>query len=213
MGAQQQLRLTVEFPYGDASSLCQFIGEQSHPLYGNGLLIVQRFPHPMPAGDGGRARPDFSQADLARLRPATGSAATSTRRMICFNGFIPNALLQAGLLPGLYYSCAAGHRRCLRDCWGGNGMRIRSPLDHSAAGRASRGGPEPGLMPVSSPGPRWPLGLGPPPLGPPPFGSTAVWVHRRLGPPLLPPEATAIPHCRYKAGRAQYVGRPGLGRP
>jgi len=132
------LGLTVEFPYGDASSLCQFIGEQSHPLYGNGLLIVQRFPHPMPAEDGGRLALDFNRADLAETPAGYGFGSyVYTDEMICFNGFIPNALLQAGLLPSLYYSCAARASSMSARLLGREWDEDSFSLDHSAAGRAS----------------------------------------------------------------------------
>lgn len=36
--------LTVEFPFGGESSLCEIRGDAAHPTYGNGLSIVQSFP-------------------------------------------------------------------------------------------------------------------------------------------------------------------------
>jgi hypothetical protein len=35
---------TVEFPYGNQSSLCQAMSDQPHPTYGNGLFVLQSFP-------------------------------------------------------------------------------------------------------------------------------------------------------------------------
>ena len=148
----------------------------------------------MPAEDGVRLAPGFQpgrpRRDSGRLR--FGSY-TSAPTRCCFSGFIPNALLQAGLLPSLYYSMCRRASSMSARLLGGNGMRIRSPWTTAPpGGRAGR--PEPGLMPVSSPDLDGHAGLGPPPLGPPPFGSTAVWVHRRLGPPLLlPPCSDSYP--------------------
>lgn len=62
--------------------------------------------------------------------------------MICFNGFVPNALLHEGLLPGLYYSCAARaasiSARLLGIGWDDDSFT----LDHSAIGRTSIGDAE-----------------------------------------------------------------------
>src|SRR5688572_20150217 len=35
---------TVEFPYGEQTSLCRMMGDQRHSRYGNGLLMLQSFP-------------------------------------------------------------------------------------------------------------------------------------------------------------------------
>ncbi len=102
------LGLTVEFPYGDRSSLCQFLGTQPHPIYGNGLLIVQRFPHRAATdADGIRLALDLNRADLTENPSGYGLGSyVYVDGIICFNGFIPNALLHEGLLPSLYFSCA-----------------------------------------------------------------------------------------------------------
>ena len=112
---------TVEFPFGEQTSLCEVLGDQPHPLYGNGLLVLQRFPV------------DARRAGAERLGESTGSesegirlalslnAADLTREltgyglgsyvhadgMIYFTGFLPNALHKPGLLPTIYSSCAA----------------------------------------------------------------------------------------------------------
>ena len=38
--------LTVEFPYGDMSSLCRMNADKRHPRYGSGLHVMQSFPLP-----------------------------------------------------------------------------------------------------------------------------------------------------------------------
>ncbi len=118
------LGLTVEFPYGDASSLCQFIGDEPHPLYGNGLLIVQRFPYRAPDTIAGiRLALELNRADLTANPAGYGFGSyTYTDDMICFNGFLPNLLLRDGLLPSLYYSCA------------GRAMSVAARLQRGGAG-------------------------------------------------------------------------------
>lgn len=103
--------LTVEFPYGDgASSLCQISGEHPHPLYGSGLLILQRFPFAAGSNvNGARLALALNQDDLA-IQPAGygfGSYTYRDNMMICFNAFIPHALKGQVRLANLYYSCAA----------------------------------------------------------------------------------------------------------
>ena len=62
--------LAVEFPFGDQTSLCRLTGEQPHPIYGNGLLIVQRSGSEWPWTSTPPTSPGRS--------PVTGSAATPT---------------------------------------------------------------------------------------------------------------------------------------
>ena len=102
------LGLTVEFPFGDITSLCQFIGDKEHPLYGNGLLILQRFPHQAPTeADGIRLALEFNRQDLTENPAGYGFGSyVYVDEMLCFSGFIPNLLLREGLLPSLYFSCA-----------------------------------------------------------------------------------------------------------
>lgn len=101
--------LTVEFPYGEASSLCQFIGDKEHPLYGNGLLILQRFPYRAPTEAGGiRLALEFNRADLTENPSGYGFGSyVYVDEMLCFTGFLPNLLLREGILPSMYYSCVA----------------------------------------------------------------------------------------------------------
>lgn len=103
------LGLTVEFPYGDGSSLCQFFGDQDHPLFGNGLLVVQRFPHHVETeADGIRLALEFNRADLTGSPAGYGLGSyVYVDGILCFNAFIPNLLLRDGVLPTLYFSCAA----------------------------------------------------------------------------------------------------------
>lgn len=103
------LGFTVEFPFGDKSSLTQVLGDQSHPLYGHGLLILQRFPVDVEAeAEGVKLALSLNAADLtSRLTGYGLGSYVFADDMIHFTGFIPNALHKAGLLPNLYFSCAA----------------------------------------------------------------------------------------------------------
>lgn len=100
---------TVEFPYGPKSSLCQVMGHQAHPLYGNGLLLLQRFPVVVPSEANG--------AELALILNSTEFSTGATgygfgsytydNGTVCFAGFVPNALHRQVALPNLYFSAAA----------------------------------------------------------------------------------------------------------
>ena len=104
---------TVEFPFGEKTSLTQVLGDQAHPLYGNGLLVLQQFPvdvdgEPLSEPDGIRLALSLNAADLTRRLTGYGLGSyVFSDGMIHFTGFIPNALHKHGLLPKLYYSCAA----------------------------------------------------------------------------------------------------------
>lgn len=130
--------LTVEFPYGEQSSLCQIVGgTQAHPLYGNGLLVLQRFPFAVES--------DAKGAELALTLNASEMTQGGTgfgfgsfvydSGMICFSGFVSNALHRQVILPNLYFGCAI--RALAMSVW-----LLDKPwdersftLDHSPAGR------------------------------------------------------------------------------
>jgi hypothetical protein len=104
---------TVEFPFGETASLCRVIGDQPHPLYGNGLLVLQQFPVDLGDGadsatEGIRLALSLNAADLTREVSGYGFGSyVYSDAMIHFTGFIPNALHRPGLLAGVYFSCAA----------------------------------------------------------------------------------------------------------
>lgn len=108
---------TVEFPYGAKTSLCQVIGTQPHPLYGNGLLILQRFPYPVPSPEKGiELALSLNAAELTGNVTGYGfgsyvyDTVMNDTGMICFTGFVPNALHRQIALPNLYFACAARAR-------------------------------------------------------------------------------------------------------
>ena len=108
--------VSVEFPFGERTSLCRLLTDQPHPLYGNGLLVLQSFP----VGPKDLGQATDSEADGVKLALSL-NAADLTHRVtgygfgsyvwadgaIHFTAFLPNALHKPGLLPNLYFSCAA----------------------------------------------------------------------------------------------------------
>jgi hypothetical protein len=101
--------VAIEFPFGGTTSLCRILGDQPHPLYGNGLLVLQRFPMEIAeTSDGIRLAMSLNAADLTKQ--ATGYGLGSyvyADGAVYFNGFIPNALYKPALLANVYASCAA----------------------------------------------------------------------------------------------------------
>ena len=101
---------TVEFRFGEKSSLCEVTGNQSHPLYGNGLLVLQQFPIDRAGSEteGIKLALSLNAADLTREVSGYGFGSyVCSDEMIHFTGFIPNALHRPGLLANVYFSCAA----------------------------------------------------------------------------------------------------------
>ncbi len=118
---------TVEFPFGETPSVCRVIGDQPHPLYGNGLLVLQQFP--VDLGDGVDSATEgitlalsLNAADLTHEVSGYGFGSyVYSDAMIHFIAFIPNALHRPGLLTNLYFSCAARahamQRRFVEGSW------------------------------------------------------------------------------------------------
>lgn len=109
--------LAVEFPFGEQTSLCRLSGEHPHPIYGNGLLIVQRFPLSADTKSKGiRMALDLNDSDLTRQVAGYGFGSYAyVDDMLCFTGFVPNPLRQPGLLPSIYFSCATrAHSMAIR---------------------------------------------------------------------------------------------------
>ena len=100
---------SVEFPFGQRTSLCRVSGDQPHPLYGNGLLVLQSFPVPAESeADGVKLALSLNAADLTHRMTGYGLGSyVYADGTIHFTAFIPNALHKPGLLPNLYFSCAA----------------------------------------------------------------------------------------------------------
>lgn len=101
--------VTVDFPFGTGTSECRFLADQPHPLYGNGLLILQRFPVTAASEtDGIRMALSLNAADLTRQVNGYGLGSyVYADDALHFSGFVPGGLYRPGLLARLYSSCAA----------------------------------------------------------------------------------------------------------
>lgn len=105
--------LTVEFPYGDFSSLCQMKSDEKHPRYGHGLHVRQSFPVKV-GGDveGLRLALELNAQELERDPAGYGFGSYCYRdRAIHFCSFWPNAVYREGQLENIYWGCAARARR------------------------------------------------------------------------------------------------------
>ena len=103
--------LSAEFPFGTFSSLCRMAGDQSHPFYGNGLLITHFFPVSGKKGEEEKwIRKAFSlnEPQLGSNPAGYGFGSYVYRDgMIVYVAFIPNILYSSGLLLNLFLSCGA----------------------------------------------------------------------------------------------------------
>ena len=99
---------TVEFPYGDRSSLCQAKADQPHPRYGNGLFLLQSFPVEAASDtDGVKLALSMNRIELTNRPFGYGFGSYAYRDgTLNFTSFFPNALYRPGMLPNIYFSCA-----------------------------------------------------------------------------------------------------------
>ena len=138
--------LTVELPFGRASSLCEFKGDEVHPRWGSGLLILQRFPvAPMSDEDGARLALTLNAEELTRRPSGYGfgsfyyqpsKSPKSRGGTMNFTGFLPNVLHKPGLLPNLYFACT-GRAAAME-------QRLLGPSERGGA-RPGAGSPESAL--------------------------------------------------------------------
>lgn len=100
--------LTVEFPFGSQSSLCQVMATQPHPRFGTGLFALQTFPVNAASDvDGARQALELNSDELSVSPFGYGCGSYVYRNeLLCFVSFIPNVAYRSGLLPNVYYSCA-----------------------------------------------------------------------------------------------------------
>jgi hypothetical protein len=128
---------TVEFPYGDHSSLCQVASDQPHPRYGNGLFLLQSFPIVgLSQMEGISLALSLNAAELRHKPWGYGFGSYAYRDgTIHFTSFFPNVIYRTGLLPNLYFSTAQRARamavRLERRDWTHESFTPR----HSALGR------------------------------------------------------------------------------
>ena len=99
----------VTFGFGDGVSECSVRGDQPHPVYGNGLLVLQRFEVPAASESEGIALAlSLNAADLTAEPTGHGFGSyVWADGAIHFSGFVSNALHRPGLLANSYLSCAA----------------------------------------------------------------------------------------------------------
>ncbi|MFH1446457.1 MAG: hypothetical protein ABIG43_03485 [Chloroflexota bacterium] len=100
---------TVEFPYGDESSISSILrvkGDQPHPRYGNGLSCLQSFPIVgLSDYEGARLALTLNGIDLSQKPTGYGLGSYYYRdNTIHFVSFFPNTLYAPGLLPNIYFA-------------------------------------------------------------------------------------------------------------
>lgn len=132
--------LVVEFPFGERSSLCQ-VGGQAHPLYGNGLFVLQRFPFAAESvNQGAELALTLNGAEFTTSATGFGFGSyVYDNNMLCFTGFLPNALHRQIALPNLYFACAARALAMsvwlLDKQWDADSFSV----EHSAVARSMKG--------------------------------------------------------------------------
>jgi hypothetical protein len=100
--------LTVEFPFGNETSLFRVSGQDPHPRYGNGLLLIQSFR----SGNLSELKAmqialSLNSYNLAKTPAGYGFGSyCSSDGCIHFTTFLPNAVHREGLLPSLCYAAA-----------------------------------------------------------------------------------------------------------
>ena len=109
MATSGQASLTVEFPYGEHSSLCRMTTKDAHPRYGNGLLFVQSFPFPTMTPTQGTKMALVLNAQELNTEPAGYGLGTFyfDDDTMKFVSFFPNVSYRPGLLPILYFTAAS----------------------------------------------------------------------------------------------------------
>ncbi len=132
-----KLGFTVEFPYGDQSSLCQAKADQPHSLYGHGLFLLQSFPHVAESDlEGARLALSMNNLELTERPFGYGFGSYVYRdNMLHFNSFFPNASYRPGLLPNIYFSCAQRAREVSMKLTGADWTEASFSPRSSAIGR------------------------------------------------------------------------------
>jgi hypothetical protein len=128
---------TVEFPYGEQSSLCRAMADQRHPRYGNGLLMVQSFPVQLESElKGAELALQMNAEELTKSPTGYGFGSYCYRGgMLHFNSFYPNALYRPGLLPNFYFAAAQRARAMAQRFTGKDWDNASFSASRSALGR------------------------------------------------------------------------------
>lgn len=104
--------MTVEFPFGDNTSLCQLVASQPHPRYGNGLLVLQTFPVRVGSeSEGVRLAFELNAEEFSMNAHGHGLGSYAFRDgFLRFTAFYPNLAYREGILANLCVYCASRAR-------------------------------------------------------------------------------------------------------
>jgi len=108
-GSGDATGFTVEFPHGKrASSLCEVATDQTHPWYGHGLALRQRFPVSVTSDVEGRQLAfELNARALTEAPMGYGFGSFGYEEgALAFRAFFPNPAYRSGLVTNLYLSCA-----------------------------------------------------------------------------------------------------------
>ena len=136
--------LTVEFPYGDFSSLCQMKADETHPRYGHGLHLRQSFPVKVADELAGiRLALELNTEELVQDPAGYGFGSYTYRDdTLHFCSFWPNAIHRSGQLPNLYFACMARAQRMAQrfcnDDWSDLSNRTKATERLGFLGRLAR---------------------------------------------------------------------------
>jgi hypothetical protein len=109
LGSGDATGFTVEFPYGKhTSSLCEVTTDQTHPWYGHGLALRQRFPVSVTSDAEGRHLAlELNARALTKAPMGYGFGSFGYEAgALAFQAFFPNPAYRSGLVTNLYLSCA-----------------------------------------------------------------------------------------------------------
>lgn len=108
LGSASSSGFTVEFAYGNESSLCQVMTNQPHPNYGNGLFLLQSFPVSVATdAEGAKLALSMNFKELSQSPYGYGLGSYAFKKdTLHFTSFFPNFIYRPGLLPNIYFSCA-----------------------------------------------------------------------------------------------------------
>jgi hypothetical protein len=108
-GSGDATGFTVEFPHGKrASSRCEIATDQTHPWYGHGLALRQRFPVSVISDAEGRQLAlELNARALSEIPMGYGFGSFGYEAgVLAFRAFFPNPAYRSGLVTNLYLTCA-----------------------------------------------------------------------------------------------------------
>jgi hypothetical protein len=108
-GIRRRDGFTVDLPNGKrASSLCEVVTDQTHPWYGHGSALRQRFPVSVTSDAEGRYLAlELNARALSEAPMGFGFGSFGYQDgALVFQAFFPNPAYRLGLVANLYLSCA-----------------------------------------------------------------------------------------------------------